>query len=90
MTLAPLSESPGNPQPGTGPLRAHQGPPRERAAGDHPGHGESALALQREVDAGDQTAESEEVPVHARGALRSGHPHHHHPGEDQITLTFTA
>lgn len=34
------------------------------------------------MDAGDQTAEPEEVPVHARGAVRPRHPHHHHPGEE--------
>lgn len=76
------AEPPGNAQPGSCPLWAHQGSPRQRAAGDDPRPGEPALAVQREVDAGDQTAEPEEVPVHARGAVRPRHPHHHHAGEE--------
>uniref|UniRef100_A0A3Q3FTU5 Uncharacterized LOC110005134 n=1 Tax=Labrus bergylta TaxID=56723 RepID=A0A3Q3FTU5_9LABR len=81
----PSSESPRDSQPGPRPLRANQRPPRERAAGDDPRHGEPALAVQREVDAGDQTAEPEEEPVHARGAVRPRHPHHHHPGHPGVS-----
>jgi len=59
-----LPEPSGHAQPGPGALRAHQGSPRQRAAGHHPRHGDPVLVLQREVDAGDQAAEPEEVTVH--------------------------